>query len=594
MAGRIPQHFIDDLLARVDIVDVVGDYVPLKKAGREFVACCPFHSEKTPSFTVSPQKQFYHCFGCGAHGTAIGFLMEHQHMDFVEAVEHLARRLGLEVPREGGGRAGGEREAHAELLATLAEADRWFRRQLREHPQARRAVDYLRGRGVSGEIAARFALGYAPPAWDGLLRALGRDEAARARLKAAGLVAEGGGRGLYDRFRDRIVFPIRDRRGRTVGFGGRLIEGDGPKYLNSPETAVFHKGRELYGLHEARESTRRLERLLVVEGYMDVIALAQHDITWAVATLGTAATAEHLERLFRTVPEVVFCFDGDAAGRRAAWRALEQALPAMRDGRSARFLFLPEGEDPDSLVRREGRDAFLARVENAVPFSEFFLEGLAARADTGSMDGRARMAELARPLLSKMPQGVLRELLTEALAERVGLPAERLAARLEAPAAPAAARPPARGAAPRGRATPVRTALALLLREPRLAPKAAPARRWLGELELPGVPLLCQVLDLLANEPHLGTAAILERFRGTEAGGQLARLLAWDPEVPEEGAAAELEGALARLEARHREQRAERLLAKARAAGLDEAEKAELRALLAARPPGEGRVPALD
>ena len=594
MAGRIPQHFIDDLLARVDIVDVVGDYVPLKKAGREFVACCPFHAEKTPSFTVSPQKQFYHCFGCGAHGTAIGFLMEHQHMDFVEAVEHLARRLGLEVPREGGGRAGGEREAHAGLLATLAEADRWFRRQLREHPQARRAVEYLRGRGVSGEIAARFGLGYAPPAWDGLLRALGRDETARARLKAAGLVAERGGGGLYDRFRNRIVFPIRDRRGRTVGFGGRLIEGDGPKYLNSPETPVFRKGRELYGLHEAREATRRLERLLVVEGYMDVIALAQHGITWAVATLGTAATSEHVERLFRTVPEVVFCFDGDAAGRRAAWRALEQALPAMRDGRSARFLFLPEGEDPDSLVRREGRDAFLARIENAVPFSEFFLEGLAERADTGSMDGRARMAELARPLLSKMPQGVLRELLTEALAERVGLPAERLAARLEGPAAPAAARPPARGAAPRGRATPVRTALALLLREPRLAPKAAPARRWLAELELPGVALLCQVLDLLENEPHLGTAAILERFRGTEAGSQLARLLAWDPQVPEEGAAAELEGALARLEARHREQRAERLLAKARSAGLDEAEKAELRALLGARSPGEGRAAALD
>ncbi len=594
MAGRIPQHFIDELLSRVDIVDVVGDYVPLKKAGREFVACCPFHNEKTPSFTVSPQKQFYHCFGCGAHGTAIGFLMEHQHMDFVEAVEHLARRLGLEVPREGGGRAGGEREAHAELLATLAEADRWFRRQLREHPQARRAVDYLRGRGVSGEIAARFGLGYAPPAWDGLLRALGRDEAARARLKAAGLVAEGGGRGLYDRFRDRIVFPIRDRRGRTVGFGGRLIEGDGPKYLNSPETPVFHKGRELYGLHEAREATRRLERLLVVEGYMDVIALAQHGITWAVATLGTAATSEHVERLFRTVPEVVFCFDGDAAGRRAAWRALEQALPAMRDGRSARFLFLPEGEDPDSLVRREGRDAFLARVENAVPFSELFLEGLAARADTGSMDGRARMAELARPLLSKMPQGVLRELLTEALAARVGLPAERLAARLEAPAALAAARPPARGGAPRGRATPVRTALALLLRHPRLAAKAAPARGWLDELELPGVPLLRQVLDLLESEPHLGTAAILERFRGTEAGAQLARLLAWDPQVPEEGAAAELEGALARLEARHREQRAERLLAKARAAGLDEAEKAELRALLAAGAAGGGRAATLD
>ncbi len=593
MAGRIPQQFIDELLARVDIVDLVGEYVPLKKAGREYVACCPFHAEKTPSFTVSPQKQFYHCFGCGAHGTAIGFLMEHQHMDFVEAVEHLAGRLGLRVPREGGrGEAAPARQPHAALLQTLADADRWFRRQLREHPQASRAVDYLRGRGVSGEVAARFGLGYAPPAWDGLLRTLGSDEAARARLRAAGLVAERAGGGLYDRFRDRIVFPIRDRRGRTVGFGGRLIEGDGPKYLNSPETPVFHKGRELYGLHEARESTRRLERLLVVEGYMDVIALAQHGITWAVATLGTAATAEHLERLFRTVPEVVFCFDGDRAGRLAAWRALEQALPAMRDGRSARFLFLPEGEDPDSLVRREGRDAFLARVEKAVPLSEFFLEGLAARADTSSMDGRARMAELARPLLSKMPQGVLRDLLVEALGRRVGLPPERIAARLETPAA-AAAPPPRPRPAP-ARRTPVRTALALLLRQPSLAAGALQARAWLRELDLPGVPLLCQVLDLLEKEPHLTTAAILERFRGSEAGEQLARLLGMDLEVPEAGASAELEGALARLEARHREQRTEALLAKARAKGLDEAEKAELRRLLAAESPGTGLGSALD
>ncbi|NIP82922.1 MAG: DNA primase, partial [Gemmatimonadetes bacterium] len=352
MAGRIPRQFIDDLLSRVDIVDVVDEYVPLKKGGKDHKACCPFHNEKTPSFTVSADKQFYHCFGCGAHGTAIGFLMEYAHMDFVEAVEDLAARAGLEVPREAG--SGQREESLQPIYDILARASAWYQKQLRQHPEAGSAKDYLKGRGLSGEIAAQFQLGFAPTGWDNLLGAIGATDAERALMARAGLLVDKGGGGFYDRFRGRVIFPILDRRGRTIGFGGRVLGDDTPKYLNSPESAIFHKGRELYGLYQARKAAGKPERLIVVEGYMDVVALAQHGIRNAVATLGTAATEAHLEQLFRVSQDVVFCFDGDEAGRRAAWRALETALPAMHDGRQAFFMFLPEGQDPDSLVRERG------------------------------------------------------------------------------------------------------------------------------------------------------------------------------------------------------------------------------------------------
>ncbi|MFM1892488.1 MAG: hypothetical protein RLZ44_1565, partial [Pseudomonadota bacterium] len=359
MAGKIPQRFIDDLIARVDIVDVINQRVPLKKAGHEYKACCPFHDEKTPSFTVSPTKQFYHCFGCGAHGTAIGFLMDYDRLSYPEAIEALADDLGLEVPHEAGVERGPDLSP---LYEILEQAARFYAWQLRRHPDSARAVEYLRQRGVSGEIAADFRIGFAPPGWDNLLRELGGDARAVDSLRGAGLISEPEDGKRYDRLRDRIVFPILDARGRVVGFGGRVLGAGEPKYLNSPETPVFHKGRELYGLYQAKQAVKQLERLLVVEGYMDVVALAQFGIRYAVATLGTATTAEHLEKLFRSVPEVVFCFDGDRAGRDAAWKALETALPLLREGRQARFLFLPEGEDPDTLVRREGAAAFAARV----------------------------------------------------------------------------------------------------------------------------------------------------------------------------------------------------------------------------------------
>lgn len=338
MAGKIPAHFIDELLNRVDIVDLINGRVPLKKAGRDYHACCPFHHEKTPSFTVSREKQFYHCFGCGAHNNAIGFLMEYDNLSFVDAVEELAAQIGLEIPRETGDDSGPD---YRPLYETLEQAARFYQWQLRKHADADRAIGYLKQRGLTGDISADFGIGFAPPGWDNLIRQLGQDTKGLERLRLSGLISEPEQNKCYDRFRDRIMFPIRDHRGQTIAFGGRILDDSKPKYLNSPETPVFHKGRALYGLFEARKALRKIERLLVVEGYMDVVALAQFGIRYAVATLGTATTDEHLERLFRTTSEVIFCFDGDRAGREAGWKALQTALPHMKDGREARFLFLP-------------------------------------------------------------------------------------------------------------------------------------------------------------------------------------------------------------------------------------------------------------
>jgi DNA primase len=415
MAGRIPQSFIDDLLARTDIVGVIESRVPLKRAGRNYSACCPFHKEKSPSFTVSPDKQFYYCFGCGATGNAIGFLMDYEKRAFPEAVEELAGRAGLTVPHEQGEDDGAAQRLRA-LYAVLDDAEKFFREQLRHASTRDRAVDYLKGRGLTGEIARRYALGYAPPGWDNLLNALGKDETRRTQLVTLGLLIRRDER-VYDGFRDRVMFPIRDLRGRVIAFGGRVI-GDGkPKYLNSPESPVFHKGRELYGLHEAKQAARTLDMLIVVEGYMDVIALAQQGITGAVATLGTSCTGDHVDLLFRHTARVLFCFDGDNAGRRAAWRAIEATLPRLHDGREARVLFLPEGEDPDTLVRRIGPDAFRDLCAHAPGLDDALLAHLAEGIDLQRTDGRARLASLARPLLAQVPGEVMRALMTRKLAD---------------------------------------------------------------------------------------------------------------------------------------------------------------------------------
>ena len=531
MPGRIPRPFIDDLLARVDIVEVIDEYVPLVSAGRDFKACCPFHAEKTPSFTVSRVKQFYHCFGCQANGTAISFLMEYARLEFIEAIEELAHRVGVEVPKTGG--ASPERPSSEPILGILERASRFYRRQLRQHPQAARAVDYLRARGVSGEVAAAFHIGFAPPGWDNLVRGL-ESEGAGALMVQAGLAAKRDGGGFYDRFRDRIVFPILDRRSRPVGFGGRSIGDDTPKYLNTPETAVFHKGRELYGLPQARAAGGK--RVVVVEGYMDVVALAQHGVANSVATLGTAVTPEHLKQLFRVWPDVVFCFDGDEAGSRAAWRALETALPLLREGRQALFMFLPAGEDPDSLVRAQGREHFEACVDGAESLGTFLFEKLKAQVNLETLDGRARLYEMARPLLDKMPAGAFRELADRKLEQLTGL---RVGGASNLSSA-------TRGAVRQGRGptlshkaagaviSPVRKAITLLVQHPRLAGADGPTEGLRG-IDLRGAALLAELIELLMREPHLSTGALLEYYREDEKVGRHLASLAAEPLDLEEG-----------------------------------------------------------
>jgi len=519
MPGRIPRSFIDDLLSRVDIVEVIDEYVPLTRAGRDYKACCPFHSEKTPSFTVSRAKQFYHCFGCQANGTAISFLMEHARLEFVEAVEELAHRVGIEVPREA--RAEPNRPSTQPVFAVLERASRFYRKQLRQHPHASRAVDYLRRRGLSGEIAAAFHIGYAPPGWNNLVKAFPA-ESKEGLLVRAGLAAPRERGDLYDRLRDRIVFPILDRRARTIGFGGRSIGDDTPKYLNTPESAVFHKGRELYGLPQAHAA--RSSRVVVVEGYMDVVALAQHGVGNAVATLGTALTPEHLKQLFRHWPDVVFCFDGDEAGQRAAWRALETSLPLLRDGRQALFMFLPEGEDPDTLVRARGRAHFEKRIDAAQPLGTFLFEKLKEQISLDSIDGRARLFDTARPLVEKLPAGAFRELAYQNLEELTKLRAERAAAGSATTSTSNRSRPALSAKTGGVEVSPVRKALTLLIHRHELA-SAAESPVDLRSIQAPGVTLLAELIELLRERPHLTTGALIERYRDSKEGQHLKRLL---------------------------------------------------------------------
>ena len=580
--GRIPQHFIDELIARTDIVELIGARVPLKKSGREFKACCPFHAEKTPSFWVSPDKQFYHCFGCGKHGTALGFLMDHDHLGFREAVEELATRLGVEVPHEGGA----ERSApHADepLYELLARVARFYTEQLAREARAR---EYLAKRGLTAATLERFAIGYAPNSWNELLRRFGTGDAERKRLADAGLIVERErgsareGERYYDRFRDRVMFPIRDARGRVIAFGGRVIDAGEPKYLNSPETVLFHKGRELYGLYEARRARRTLDRLIVVEGYMDAVSLHQSGIDYAVATLGTATTAEHFRRIFRVVPTVVFAFDGDRAGRAAAWRALQQALPEAREGREIRFLFLPQGHDPDTLIAAEGPAAFEERLAAAVPLSEYLVRELSEQSELGSADGRARFAEQARPLFARVPAGVYRELLLERLAEVVRLSPARLealwtqgptgAALAPAASAPARRATTARPARAAGRGSLVRQAIVRLLHYPTIALEvSAVERTGLDASEEPGAALLRELLDNLREQPAQIPAQVIQRWMGHKDGETLQKLLERDEVVTGAAAAAgELRAALLKLADQAAGRRLEALEAKSRAGAL--------------------------
>ena len=511
--ARIPDAFIDDLLARTDIVELIGSRVPLKRQGREYSARCPFHDERSPSFTVSPTKQFYHCFGCGAHGTAISFLMNYDRLEFLDAVDELAKRVGMEIPRDTQ-----QRNANPDSVdqyAALEAANKFFQKQLAASPKA---LAYFEHRGVSAEIRAQFGLGYAPDGYSALKDALGTDERRMKLLERVGLFSKNDKGHVYDKFRDRVMFPIHDRRGRTIAFGGRVLEkDDGPKYLNSPETALFHKGRELYGLWQVRQANTKIERLIVVEGYMDVIALFQHGVVQAVATLGTATTPDHAELLFRNAPDVYFCFDGDAAGRRAAGKAMESVLPRMKDGRQAFFLFLPDGEDPDTLVRSEGREGFDARLAQAVPLSQFFYDDLAKDVNLGTLDGKARMAERAKPLLAQIPDGAFGDLMRQRLTELTGVGAARTGAPAQTPARPRT--PPAQTQ----KRSLVRSAIALLLQQPALALALQPPDTF-GVLRQPGVPLLAELIALVRERPEITTGGLLEHFAEREEGAALQKL----------------------------------------------------------------------
>jgi DNA primase len=569
--ARLPDAFIDDLLARTDIVEVIGARVPLKRQGREYSARCPFHDERSPSFTVSPTKQFYHCFGCGAHGTAISFLMNFDRLEFLDAVDELARRAGIEVPRET--RQGNEDPELRAMYAILDEAATFYRARLDESDAARA---YLDGRGVDPRLRADFGLGYAPEGFSALKDALGTDARRVALLERAGLLSKNDRGHAYDKFRDRLQFPIHDRRGRVIGFGGRVLAPDAsPKYLNSPETPLFHKGRELYGLWQVRQAHQAIPRLLVVEGYMDVIALFQHGLPQAVATLGTATTADHAELLFRNAPDVVFCFDGDAAGRRAAGRALESVLPRLKDGRQAFFLFLPEGEDPDSLVRSEGAAGLEQRLAGAVPLSQYLFDSLSADINLGTLDGKARLAERAKPLLAQLPDGAFADLMRQRLTELTGVGARQAPPTVHVPAQRARRAP----AVQAPRRSLVRSAITLLLQRPQLALALQPPYRFTA-LRQPGIALLTELVAIISTRPDIGTGALLAQFEGRPEADSLHRLAAVDLPGDAAGWQREFQDAIAQLDRQTVQQRIDMLLAQQRESGLGPGDKAELRALL--------------
>ena len=522
MGGLIPQSFIDDLVSRADVVEIVNARVPLKRKGKEYMACCPFHNEKTPSFTVSESKQFYHCFGCGAHGTALGFLMEYENLDFIDAVEELAKEYNLEVPREQG-----VQKAHDNkqpLFDILEQANKLYQQQLKQNE---RAVAYLKQRGLTGEIAKRYQVGYAPDGWDFLASRYSQNKMQTDALIRTGMLVKKDNGGYYDRFRDRIMFAITNRRGKVIGFGGRILDKGEPKYLNSPENALFHKGLEVYGLYEAKRATRDLTRIVVVEGYMDVVALAQFGISYAVASLGTATTKEQIQLILRTTPEIIFCYDGDTAGRKAAWRALENTLEVIRDGQHARFLFLPDGEDPDTLVRKEGKQAFEQLLADATSLSDFMFEHLMQQCDTRIPEGQAKLAEITKPLLARMPDSMFKDLLLEKLSSISHVATARLQS-----APPAVQQPPSKPVqsgntrpAPKG----LRNAIALLLQHPELAVETE-IDQVMKDSDIAGIPLLYELHRTISSSPDISSAALLERFRQHDGFTALNRLHTY--EVP--------------------------------------------------------------
>ncbi|TNG91463.1 DNA primase [Pasteurellaceae bacterium USgator11] len=581
MKGPIPRTFIDDLLARTDIVELINGRVKLKKAGRDYQACCPFHHEKTPSFTVSQNKQFYHCFGCGAHGNAIGFLMEYDKLEFVEAVEELAAMHGLDVPRE-------QRKFDSEKGGSLSYQSKRDLHQLMQDIavfyQQNLANDipaqtYAAKRGLSPEVMARYQIGFVPNRMDSVLQRFGQSREMQQQLLDSGMLSKNDRGNIYDRFRHRLMFPIRDRRGRVIAFGGRVLGDEKPKYLNSPETAIYHKGNELYGLYEALQDNAEPDFLLVVEGYMDVVALAQFGVNNAVAALGTATTSEQIQQLFRSCEQIICCYDGDRAGRDAAWRALENALPHLHDGRQLKFVFLPDGEDPDSYIRQVGKTAFLAFVAQAKNLNEFLFEQLLQQVDLSSKEGKAKLAALSEPLIQKIPGKLLRTYLVEILGSKLGIIDPNQLQKLIAETTQQ--RESAVMTQPKIKQTPMRLLIALLLQNPRLA-ETIPDIEPLRDLDDPGFQLFYSMASLCQSRVGLTTGQILEYWRGKENEKPLEMLAVWDHLIDDDNVEKTFMDNLDHLYNRLIEKRMELLIAKDRNQRLSLEEKKELAELLQA------------
>ena len=576
MSGLIPQHFINDLVSRVDIVDVLSKRIDLKKAGKEFKAVCPFHNDKNPSLTISPSKGFYHCFSCGAHGTALGFLMEYEHLSFVEAIESLASDLGLEVPYE---KSSKPIKQNNDLFSMMEKLQKKFQDNLKDESKA---IKYLKERGIDGRTAKKFGIGYAKKGWRNILDEFGMNEKQINLLTSLGLIIKKSDNNYYDRFRDRIIFPIRDARGRFIGFGGRVFNDEQPKYLNSPETSLFHKGKELYGLYECQQSMRDIDRLVVVEGYMDVIGLSQNGVEYAVASMGTATTNDHFNRLFRLTDSIFFCFDGDDAGLKAAWRALENSLIHLRDGRQIKFVFLPDGEDPDSYIKNNGTSKFEERLDSGKDLSDFLIDKISENIDLKSIDGKARLAERAKPLISKIPDGIFKELIIEQLSASVSISSKKLTALISKVNKKESMKPKTRSftkmmnqKSSKAQPSIIKKSIMLILNYPEAA-KSIKTHDF-KDYKKPGIKILLKLIKTTQEEANINAASLIERWRDDDEGKHLAKLaINLFPDNPEFDASKELNDSLVQITKNFYSERINFLIEKQSKNELSEKDKNEL------------------
>ena len=576
MSGLIPQHFINDLVSRVDIVDVLSKRIDLKKAGKEFKAVCPFHNDKNPSLTISPSKGFYHCFSCGAHGTALGFLMEYEHLSFVEAIESLASDLGLEVPYE---KSSKPIKQNNDLFSMMEKLQKKYQDNLKDELKA---IKYLKERGIDGRTAKKFGIGYAKKGWRNILDEFGKNEKQINLLTSLGLIIKKSDDNYYDRFRDRIIFPIRDARGRFIGFGGRVFNDEQPKYLNSPETSLFHKGKELYGLYECQQSMRDIDRLVVVEGYMDVIGLSQNGVEYAVASMGTATTNDHFNRLFRLTDSIFFCFDGDDAGLKAAWRALENSLIHLRDGRQIKFVFLPDGEDPDSYIKNNGTSKFEERLDSGKDLSDFLIDKISENIDLKSIDGKARLAERAKPLISKIPDGIFKELIIEQLSASVSISSKKLTALISKVNKKESMKPKTRSftkmmnqKSSKAQPSIIKKSIILILNYPEAA-KSIKTHDF-KDYKKPGIKILLKLIKTTQEEANINAASLIERWRDDDEGKHLAKLaINLFPDNPEFDASKELNDSLVQITKNFYSERINFLIEKQSKNELSEKDKNEL------------------